>query len=154
MQPTDKGGERGEGGSEAQAESQRQPMKPQRRHQPGAGASLPLYWPPLTAPDEAIHSHGVEIWPPPQPLGLEQKHTSWAERGTSILPLVAMHIRSDAASAPPNAQQQPHMDWSRLAMRWRGGKKEESKEKGISADRGQQHAGACRHCSWRADAGG
>lgn len=87
------------------------------RRQPGTACVRvyePLYWPPLTAPVDWMYSHGVEIIPPPQPFGLEQKHTSWAERGVSIFPFVAMHMRSDAASAPPKAQQQPHMDWSRL----------------------------------------
>ncbi len=32
--------------------------------------------------------------------------------GTMVLPLVAIHMRSDAASAPAKAQQQPQLDWS------------------------------------------
>ena len=54
--------------------------------------------------------HGVVIWPPPQPSNEAQKQTSWAASGMSILPPVAMHMRSDAASAPANAQQQPQLD--------------------------------------------
>ena len=59
--------------------------------------------------------HGVVIWPPPQPSNEAQKQTSWAASGISILPPVAMHMRSDAASAPANAQQQPQLDWSRMS---------------------------------------
>merc|ERR1719498_1707357 len=47
----------------------------------------------------------------PPPL----KQTSWAERGTILVALVAMHMRSEAASAPANAQQQPQLDWSRMS---------------------------------------
>jgi hypothetical protein len=59
--------------------------------------------------------HGVWIMPPPQPKGDAQKQTSWAERGVIILPLVAMHMRSEAASAPAKAQQHPQLDWSRMS---------------------------------------
>ena len=62
-----------------------------------------------------MYDHGVEIWPPPQPLNDEQKQTSCAESGICSVAFVAMHIRSDAASAPANAQQQPQFDWSRMS---------------------------------------
>ena len=39
-----------------------------------------------------------------------QKHMSSAESGSAIEAFVAMHMRSEAASAPPNAQQQPQLD--------------------------------------------
>jgi len=45
------------------------------------------------------------------------KQTSLAESGIWSFALVAMHIRSDAASAPPKAQQQPQFDWSRISFR-------------------------------------
>merc|ERR1719443_2586502 len=48
----------------------------------------------------------------PPPL----KQTSWAERGIIMDALVAMHMRSDAASAPPKAQQHPQLDWSRMSL--------------------------------------
>merc|ERR1719313_285690 len=47
----------------------------------------------------------------PPPL----KQTSWAERGIIMDALVAMHMRSEAASAPPKAQQHPQLDWSRMS---------------------------------------
>merc|ERR1712023_87840 len=47
----------------------------------------------------------------PPPL----KQTSWAERGIIMDALVAMHMRTDAASAPANAQQHPQLDWSRMS---------------------------------------
>merc|ERR1719375_1673657 len=47
----------------------------------------------------------------PPPL----KQTSWAERGIIMDALVAMHMRSEAASAPANAQQHPQLDWSRMS---------------------------------------
>merc|ERR1719399_2594216 len=47
----------------------------------------------------------------PPPL----KHTSWADKGTIIEALVAMHMRSEPASAPAKAQQQPQLDWSRMS---------------------------------------
>merc|ERR1719375_2209866 len=47
----------------------------------------------------------------PPPL----KQTSWADKGIIIDALVAMHMRSEAASAPPKAQQQPQFDWSRMS---------------------------------------
>ena len=59
--------------------------------------------------------HGVSIMPPPQPSKFELKHTSCAESGMIIAPLDAMHMRSLAASAPPKAQQQPQLDWSRMS---------------------------------------
>eukprot|EP00965_Chrysotila_dentata_P193085 6175535-Pleurochrysis_carterae.AAC.1 len=62
--------------------------------------------------------HGVSICPPSQPRESSppaQKQTSCAERGTITLALVPMHSRSDAASAPAKAQQQPQLDWSRMS---------------------------------------
>merc|ERR1719356_2185492 len=47
----------------------------------------------------------------PPPL----KHTSCDDNGTMIDALVAMHMRSEAASAPAKAQQQPQLDWSRMS---------------------------------------
>merc|ERR1712232_510626 len=47
----------------------------------------------------------------PPPL----KHTSWADSGIIVEALVAMHMRSEAASAPAKAQQQPQFDWSRMS---------------------------------------
>merc|ERR1719197_461679 len=47
----------------------------------------------------------------PPPL----KQTSWLERGIIMDALVAMHMRSEAASAPANAQQHPQLDWSRMS---------------------------------------
>merc|ERR1719313_2482912 len=47
----------------------------------------------------------------PPPL----KQTSWADKGIIIDAFVAMHMRSEAASAPPKAQQQPQFDWSRMS---------------------------------------
>merc|ERR1712023_488770 len=47
----------------------------------------------------------------PPPL----KQTSWADKGIIMDALVAMHMRSEAASAPANAQQQPQLDWSRIS---------------------------------------
>ena len=55
------------------------------------------------------------IIPPPHPLNDEQKHTSCAESGRRSFADVAMHMRSDAASAPAKAQQQPQFDWSRIS---------------------------------------
>jgi len=57
----------------------------------------------------------VRIIPPWQPKSDAQKQTSWADSGVIILPPVAMHMRSEAASAPANAQQQPQLDWSRMS---------------------------------------
>ena len=68
-----------------------------------------LYREPVTAPVCLMYDHGVLIMPPSHPLNDEQKHTSCAESGKSIDALVAMHMRSDAASAPANAQQQPQL---------------------------------------------
>merc|ERR1719298_115754 len=62
-----------------------------------------------------MKDHGVLIWPPSQPSKLELKQTSCAESGSIIEALVAMHKRSEAASTPPNAQQQPQLDWSRMS---------------------------------------
>ena len=64
----------------------------------------------MTAPERLMKLHGVLIIPPPQPLKEEQKHTSCAERAVMIDAFVAMHMRSDAASAPANAQQHPQLD--------------------------------------------
>merc|ERR1719502_1140476 len=68
----------------------------------------------------------------PPPL----KQTSWAERGIIMDALVAMHMRSEAASAPANAQQHPQLDWSRMSpmilAHW-GQCSAESKLSGISA---------------------
>merc|ERR1719375_2268746 len=68
----------------------------------------------------------------PPPL----KQTSWAERGIIVDALVAMHMRSEAASAPANAQQHPQLDWSRMSpmilAHW-GQCSAESKLSGISA---------------------
>merc|ERR1719293_283157 len=47
----------------------------------------------------------------PPPL----KHTSCDDNGTMMDALVAMHMRSEAASAPAKAQQQPQLDWSRMS---------------------------------------
>ena len=63
-----------------------------------------LYSPPETAPRQRMYVQGVVIWPPLQPLTLLLKHTSWAEIGRFFSPSVLMHTRSDAASAPANAQ--------------------------------------------------
>merc|ERR1719356_1661795 len=67
----------------------------------------------------------------PPPL----KQTSCADRGTIIDALVAMHMRSEAASAPAKAQQQPQLDWSRMSpmifAHW-GQFSSESKLSGIS----------------------
>ena len=63
-----------------------------------------------------MNVHGVVIWPPPQPLMFELKQTSCAEIGRFMSPSVAMHMRSEAASAPPNAQQQPQLLWSRISL--------------------------------------
>merc|ERR1719181_2025475 len=76
----------------------------------------PWYWPPETAPSREMKDHGVVIWPPSQPSGFELQQTSCAEIGVMSLPLEAMHIRSEAASAPPKAQQQPQLDWSRMSL--------------------------------------
>ena len=76
---------------------------------------MPLYWPPVTAPALATYVHGVTIWPPSQPSTFALKQTSCAESGTATAPPVAMHMRSDAASAPAKAQQQPQFDWSRMS---------------------------------------
>ena len=54
--------------------------------------------------------------PPSQPAQEPQKHMSWAERGSRVEALVWMHMRSDADSAAPNAQQQPQADWSRMSL--------------------------------------
>merc|ERR1719480_66573 len=65
-----------------------------------------------------MKDQGVLIWPPLQPWDKkmpELKHTSCEERGTIMAASVAMHMRSDAASAPANAQQQPQLDWSRMS---------------------------------------
>ena len=48
-------------------------------------------------------------------LGAPNKCNIGGTRPKPSRTLVAMHIRSEAASAPPNAQQQPHMDWSRMS---------------------------------------
>ena len=74
-----------------------------------------LTCPPVTAPSEEMCDHGVSICPPWQPSYEAQKQTSCAESGTAMAPLVAMHMRSEAADAPAKAQQQPHMDWSRMS---------------------------------------
>jgi len=63
-----------------------------------------------------MNVQGVEIWPPLQPpvkIGLKQ--TSSAASGMSSVALDEMHMRSDAASAPAKAQQQPQLDWSRMS---------------------------------------
>ena len=59
--------------------------------------------------------HAVWSCPPLQPWSCAQKQVAWAESGTATVPLVAMQRRSEAASAAPNAQQQPHADWSRMS---------------------------------------
>eukprot|EP00967_Tisochrysis_lutea_P094737 scaffold137819_cov39-Tisochrysis_lutea.AAC.1 len=84
-------------------------------HRPFPKGPVPLYWPPVTAPEWRTCVHGVWIMPPSQPEREAQKQMSCAESGTIILPPVAIHIRSDAASAPANAQQQPQFDWSRIS---------------------------------------
>jgi hypothetical protein len=43
------------------------------------------------------------------------KQVSWADRGRARVPLVEMHMRSEAAEAAPKAQQQPQLDWSRMS---------------------------------------
>merc|ERR1719284_1109042 len=67
----------------------------------------------------------------PPPL----KQTSWLERGIMMDALVAMHMRSEAASAPAKAQQHPQLDWSRMSpmilAHW-GQLVSESKFSGIS----------------------
>merc|ERR1719480_553578 len=65
-----------------------------------------------------MKDQGVLIWPPLQPWDKktpELKHTSCEERGTIMAASVAMHMRSDAASAPAKAQQHPQLDWSRMS---------------------------------------
>eukprot|EP00401_Gymnodinium_catenatum_P054036 CAMPEP_0117504610 /NCGR_PEP_ID=MMETSP0784-20121206/24937_1 /TAXON_ID=39447 /ORGANISM="" /LENGTH=374 /DNA_ID=CAMNT_0005299969 /DNA_START=173 /DNA_END=1295 /DNA_ORIENTATION=- len=59
--------------------------------------------------------HGVSIMPPSQPSDSAQKHTSSADKGSMMEAFVLMHMRSEAASAPANAQQQPQLDWSRMS---------------------------------------
>ena len=66
-------------------------------------------------PSFLMKSHAAFGEPPLQPSGFELKHRSCAESGMMVLPSVEMHRRSEAASAVPNAQQQPHMDWSRMS---------------------------------------
>ena len=51
-----------------------------------------------------MYVHGVEIWPPPQPLNDEQKQTSCAESGIWSVAFVAMHIRSET---PPRRRRTP-----------------------------------------------
>merc|ERR1719162_2893326 len=62
-----------------------------------------------------MKSHGLSMSPPWQPSSEAPKHTSCAESGTIAVAFVAMHKRSEAAEAAPNAQQQPHIDWSRIS---------------------------------------
>lgn len=71
---------------------------------------MPLYCPPVTTPLPAgrpwappTKSHAVYSVPPLHPWCSAQKQTSWADNGTFTVPFVAMHSRSDAADAAPNA---------------------------------------------------
>ena len=69
------------------------------------------------------------------PLSEAQKQSCCAESGTFKVPLVAMHMRSEAAPAAPKAQQQPQSDWSRMSgeRRMNGGNSVEST--GLLGDR-------------------
>mmetsp|Transcript_22580 Transcript_22580/g.64153 ORF Transcript_22580/g.64153 Transcript_22580/m.64153 type:complete len:293 (-) Transcript_22580:3-881(-) len=85
-------------------------------HMPLPKGPVPWYCPPLTTPLSCMYCQGLVMSPPSQPSSDAQKHTSCADKGKLREPLLAMHIRSDAASAAPNAQQQPQLDWSRISV--------------------------------------
>jgi hypothetical protein len=59
-----------------------------------------------------MYDHGVYRSPPPQPSKDAQKHISLTDSGTTREALVAMHKRSEAASAAPKAQQ--HLSEERI----------------------------------------